>query len=256
MKISIITATFNSEATIRDTLESVLNQTYTDWELIVKDGDSKDRTIEICKEIADCSDNKIRIISSPDKGLYDAINIGIQESMGDVIGILNSDDFFHRKDILETINRIFSNSPTVEGIYGDATVVAQSDKTRTVRYTRARRFRPWMFRIGLMPPHPSFYVRKECFEKYGIYNPNYKIAADFDLMTRFMLINKIKTLYLPIPILTMRDGGMSTSLSNKRKLNREVVNSWRDNGLKQPGWFIYFKYPIRLLELILNKDRK
>lgn len=256
MKISIITATYNSCDTIRDTIESVLQQTYQDFELIIKDGCSKDNTLSICKEYEEAYKERIVIISNPDKGLYDAINMGIKASKGDVIGILNSDDFFHRKDILETINNTFEKNPETEGLYGDVTVVASDNKEKTVRYTCAKYFRPWMFKVGLMPPHPSFYVRRECFDKYGLYNPSYKIAADFDLMTRFMLVNRIKTQYLPFPVLTMRDGGMSTSLANKRLLNREQVTSWRDNGLKQPGWFVYFKYPVRLLELVLNKNRK
>lgn len=256
MKISIITATYNSGKTIRDTLDSVLNQTHPDIEYIIKDGGSEDDTLAICREYEPLFKGKMQIISSSDKGLYDAINIGIKAASGDVVGILNSDDFFHRKDILKTINDIFALNPTIDGLYGDATVVAEHDINKTVRYTRSKYFKLWMFKIGLMPPHPSFYVRRECFEKYGYYNPAYKIAADFDLMTRFMLVNKIKTAYLPIPILTMRDGGMSTSLRNKKLLNKEEVRAWRDNGLKHPSFFVLFKYPIRLLELFLNKGRK
>ena len=256
MKISIITATFNSEATIRDTIESVLSQTYLDIEYIIKDGGSKDGTIDICHQYEASFKGRMRIISAHDKGLYDAINIGIQSSTGEVVGILNSDDYFHRDDIISIINKTFEDNPEIEAVYGDATVVAQDNKSKTIRYTRAKRFRPWMFKIGLMPPHPSFYAKKGCFNKYGLYNPQFKIAADFDLMTRYMLVKKIKTKYIPLPVLTMRDGGMSTSLANKRLLNREQVTSWRDNGLKQPGWFVYFKYPVRLLELFLNKNRK
>lgn len=256
MKISIITATFNSEATVRDAIESVLAQTFENIEYIIKDGGSKDNTLEICREYEPKFGGRMKIISETDKGLYDAVNVGIQAASGDVIGILNSDDFFHRMDIIETVSQAFENNEDIDAIYGDATVVSVDDINKTVRYTRAKWFRPWMFKIGLMPPHPSFYARRECFVKYGLYNPNYRIAADFDLMTRFILVEKIRALYLPIPILTMRDGGMSTSLSNKRLLNREVVDSWRVNGLKLPSWFVYFKYPIRLVEFFTNKSRK
>lgn len=256
MRISVITATFNSAATIKDTIESVLKQTHKDLEYIIKDGGSHDETLSICQEYEPLFNGRMKIISGPDKGLYDAINIGIKAASGDIVGILNSDDFFHRNDILETINRAFEEDDSLEGLYGDAKVVAENDLTKTVRYTRAKNFKPWMFKIGLMPPHPSFYARKECFEKYGYYNSIFKIAADFDLMTRFMLVNKIKTAYLPMPVLTMRDGGMSTTLANKRLLNREQVTSWKDNGIKQPSWFIFFKYPVRLLELFTNKSRK
>lgn len=256
MKITIITTTYNSCKTIRDTIESVLKQTHTDIEYVIKDGGSKDSTIDICREYEPKFAGRMKIISGPDKGLYDAINIGMENATGEIIGILNSDDFFHRDDILETINRAFEEDESLDGVYGDAKVVAENDLTKTVRYTRAKTFKPWMFKIGLMPPHPSFYARKECFEKYGYYNPNFKIAADFDLMTRFMLVKKIKTAYLPLPVLTMRDGGMSATLANKKLLNREQVTSWRDNGIKQPSWFIFFKYPVRLLELFTNKSRK
>ena len=255
MKISIITATFNSEATIRDTIESVLKQTFQDIEYIIKDGGSKDNTISICHEYESMFKGRMKVISSPDMGLYDAINIGIQTATGDIIGIINSDDYYHRNDILSIINNAFEEDREIDGIYGDAMVVAQNNKTKIVRYTRSKMFRPWMYKIGLMPPHPSFYAKRMCFDKYGMYNPQYKIAADFDLMTRYMLVNKIRTKYIPIPMLTMRDGGMSTSLANKRLINREQIRSWRDNGLKQPNWFIVFKYPVRLFELFLKKNR-
>ena len=256
MKISVITATFNSAATLRDTIESVLAQNHDDIEYIIKDGGSNDDTLSICRDYEPKFKGRMKVISAPDKGLYDAINIGIKEASGDIIGILNSDDFFHRNDIIQTINDAFEEDPSIEGLYGDSTVVAKNNNNKTVRYTRAKYFRPWMFKIGLMPPHPSFYAKKECFEKYGIYNASFKIAADFDLMTRFMLVNKIKTTYLPLPVLTMRDGGMSTSLANKRLLNREQVMSWRDNGIKLPSCFLYFKYPVRMFEWFLNKNRK
>lgn len=252
LKVSIITATYNSAATIRDTIESVLKQTHQNIEYIIKDGGSKDNTISICHEYEPQFKGRMIIISSPDKGLYDAINIGIQASTGDIIGIINSDDYFHRNDIISIINNTFEEDPEIDGIYGDATVVAQDNITKIIRYTRSKMFRPWMYKIGLMPPHPSFYAKKVCFDKYGMYNPQFKIAADFDLMTRFMLVNKIRTKYIPIPVLTMRDGGMSTSLANKQLIIREQIRSWRDNGLKQPGWFVYFKYPVRLLEFFLK----
>lgn len=256
MKISIITATYNSAATVRDTIESILGQTHQDVEYIIKDGGSKDETLTICREYEPRFNGRMKIISSPDKGIYDAMNQGIKAATGDVVGLLNSDDFFHRMNVLEAINKVFEENEDVDGIYGDSTVVAADDVNKTVRCTWSKFFRPWMFRIGLMPPHPSFYVRRSCYEKYGLFNDEYKIAADLDLMTRFMLVHKIKTVYLPFPILTMRDGGVSTSLKNKRQLNKEVVDSWRRNGLNQPAWFIYFKYPFRLTELILNRNRK
>ena len=142
----------------------------------------------------------MKIISGPDSGIYDAMNKGIDETTGDIVGILNSDDYFQREDIIHIISKTFNDCPEIEGLYGDAKVVSLDNTNKIVRYTRAKFFRPWMFKIGLMPPHPSFYAKKECFEKYGLYNPRFKIAADFDLMTRFMLIQNIKTKYLPIPI--------------------------------------------------------
>ena len=256
MKITIITATFNSEATIRDTIESVLRQTHKDIEYIIKDGGSKDSTLEICREYEPQFQGRMKIISNSDKGIYDAMNQGILASTGDVIGIQNSDDYYHKDDIIQVINETFEKYPEIDGIYGDSTTVAKDDLNKTIRCTCARWFRPWMFKIGLMPAHGSFYVRRECFEKYGLYNDNYRIAADFDLMTRFILINKIKTRYIQRPLLTVRDGGASQQFKNKRTLNREEIDSWRKNGLHQPSWFIYLKYPFRLTELLFNKNRK
>lgn len=256
MKISIITTTFNSGATLRDTIESVLTQTYSDIEYIIKDAGSTDDTLSICREYEPKFEGRMKIISCPDKGIYDGMNQGILASSGDVVGILNSDDFFHRKDIIQFICESFARNSDIDGLYGDVTVVSAKDKNKTVRYTSAKWFKPWMFKIGLMPPHQSFYVRRECLMKYGLYKIDYKIAADFELMMRYFLVHKIKTNYIPVPVLTFRNGGASTTLKNKRQLNKEEIKAWRENGFNHPSWFVFLKYPFRLTEMFLNKKKK
>lgn len=255
MKISIVTATYNSAATIRDTIESVLMQDYQDIEYLVIDGGSKDNTIDIVKEYEPKFNGRMRWVSERDKGLYDAINKGIRMATGDVVGIVNSDDFFHRHDVIKTIVSHFVGE-NIDAIYGDARVVKEKDDKKNCRYTWAKPFRPWMFKIGLMPPHPSFYARKTLFEKYGYYRDDFKIAADYDLMTRFMYKFGIKTKYIGMPILTMRDGGMSTSMANKARLNEEVMTAMKSNGLTASKWMLYLKYPFRIWEFFWFKNRK
>ncbi len=256
VKISIITTTFNSSETIRDTIESVLKQTHKDIEYIIKDAGSDDGTLEICREYELRFNGRMKIVSCKDKGIYDGMNQGIQSSTGDIIGILNSDDFFHRNNILEIISKTFNENEGLDAIYGDSVVVAKDNLKKIVRYTSAKRFKPWMFKIGLMPGHQTFYIRRDTYLRLGLYNENFKIAADFDLLTRYMLVNKIKTKYIPLSILTYRDGGISATLKNKRLLNQEVIKSWRLNGLNMPSWFVYLKYPFRISEYLFLSRRE
>ena len=255
MKISIVTATFNSVATIRDTIESVLMQDYQDIEYLVIDGGSKDATIDIVKEYEPKFNGRMRWVSERDKGLYDAINKGFRMATGEIVGIVNSDDFFHRKDVISTVAK-YMQDETIDAIYGDSRVIKAKEDKVNFRYTWARPFHNWMYRIGLMPPHPTFYARKVLFEQLGYYRDDFKIAADFELMTRFMLKHKIRTKYIPMPIITMRHGGMSTSMDNKARLNKEVLTSLRNNGLTASNLILAFKYPFRVLEFIWFKNRR
>ena len=190
-KISIVTATYNSGKTIKDTLESVLNQSYKNYELIVKDGGSKDNTLDICREYEQRFKGRIKIISSPDKGIYDAMNQGVGMATGDIVGILNSDDFYTADDILITVANTFDKEPTIDAVYGDVHYVDNQNIKRIVRYYSSRLFqRSWM-RFGFMPAHPSFYCRKETYDRLMIdgcyFNTSYKIAADFENLLRMIL---------------------------------------------------------------------
>ena len=164
---------------------------------------------------------------------------------GDVVGIINSDDFFHRSDIFKLIAHAFDD-PKVEAIYGDDRVVSGDNANKELRITRAAYFRTWMYRIGLMPGHQTFYSKRELFEKYGYYKTDYKIAADFELMLRFIYVNGVKTKYIPETIMTFRVGGVSTQLANKLLLNKETVRACRENGLFCIEPLIWFKYLFKL----------
>lgn len=210
MKISIVTVTFNSAKTIACTIESVLKQKYDDYEYIVVDGGSKDSTVNIIKDWEPKFNGKMHWISEKDKGMYDGINKGIRMATGDVVGIINSDDFYHREDIFQIINDSFENNKGVEAIYGDVRFVNPDNLDKTVRYYRSKNFKPWRFRFGFMPAHPTFFTYKRNFEKYGFYKYDYHIAADYELLIRHLYVNKVPSLYVPVDFMKMRTGGRST----------------------------------------------
>lgn len=209
MKVSIITATYNSAETVRNTFDSVLNQTYKDIEYIVVDGLSKDNTVEIVKEYVEKFGGKMRYISEKDRGLYDAMNKGLAMATGDVVGILNSDDFYTSNDILEVVANNFRENE-IDAVYGDIHFVNSDDLTKCVRYYSSAIFSRRLMRFGFMPAHPSFYCKREVYEKYGDFNTKYKIAADFDSLFRFIYIKRIRTRYIKRDFVTMRTGGVST----------------------------------------------
>lgn len=249
MKISIITVTYNRAHVIKEAIESVLRQKYKNYEYIIVDGASKDNTIEIIKEFEARFEGRLRWISESDKGLYDAINKGFKMATGDVLGIINSDDYFHRDDAFDIVAKAFDN-PNTSAIYADERVVGENDKT--LYYDRANYFRTWMYRIGLMPGHASFYAKKELFERYGYYKTDYKITADYELMLRFAYVNHVKMKYIPVDLLSFRTGGVSTQVAQKMLLHREQVRACRENGLFCIQPMIWLKYFFRLLQL-LNK---
>ena len=186
MKISIITVTYNSADTLRDTMDSVLRQGYTDYEYIVVDGASKDGTVEIIREYESRFEGRMRWVSEPDRGIYDAMNKGIAMATGDVVGLLNSDDFYASDDILSTIADAFSCPDAPDAIYGDIHYVDEVDITKVVRYYSSRKFARESMLAGYMPAHPSFYVRRECYEKYGTFDTSYRVAADFENLLRLI----------------------------------------------------------------------
>lgn len=232
MKVSIVTATYNSERTVRDTIESVLRQTYTDYEYIIKDGGSKDTTLDICREYEARFWGKMRIISSPDKGIYDAMNQGFQAATGDVLMLINSDDLFARVDAIELVVKAFEEHPKADGVYANLFYVSQNNIDNIVRVWKTGEQKP--MRRGWLPAHPTFYVRREIYEKYGYFNLNYPLAADFELMLRFIEGHKIKLTYLPEYLVKMRLGGTtSKNITNIYKQDVETIRAYKENGL--PG---------------------
>lgn len=272
MKISVITATWNSGKTIKDTIESVLHQKYTNVEHIIKDGGSKDDTVAICEDyrkrfyssaesLVDSTSltnrrplKTMKIVSEKDGGIYDAMNKGVEMATGDVIGILNSDDFYTSDDVLQKVSEEFEKDPELEAVYGDIHFVKPEDLTKCTRYYSSKSFRPWLLRFGFMPAHPSFYVRREVYEKYGLYDLQFRTSSDFEWMVRLFKKHKIRAKYLPMDFVTMRDGGESTAgMEAKRKVNNDIVGSLRKHGIWTCGAFKYVRYGIKGIELIITK---
>jgi glycosyltransferase involved in cell wall biosynthesis len=251
--ISIITVSFNSIRTLADTINSVLAQTYQNIEYIVIDGSSTDGTADLVKSFG----NRIsKFISEPDNGIYDAINKGIKLSTGDVVGIINSDDFFSDAKIIEKVAKSFEMNE-IDAVFGDACFVDPVETSRIVRYYSSKKFNMGKFRFGFMPAHPSFYVRRELFDKLGYYRTDYKIAADFELLLRFLLINRIRYRYLEIPFVSMRTGGVSNrSVFSNFILNREISRACRENGIRTNYLQIYSKYFTKIFEYLGNNNTR
>ncbi len=256
MKVSIITTTFNSGLTIHDTIKSILNQTHRDWESIIKDGESKDRTLEICQEFAEQSDGRAMIISGSDRGIYDAMNQGVSAASGDIIGILNSDDFYTSNDVLETVVKAFEEDQNLDAVYADVHYCKWNDVSSPVRYYSSKVFRPSLMRLGFMPAHPSFYVRRKIYEKVGLYDTSFKIAADFDLLLRMIYLGRIKTKYIEKDFVTMRMGGASSSgYQSHRLINKEHLASLKKNGVKSNMFFLSLRYLYKIYELAISRHR-
>lgn len=243
MKISIITATYNSAKTLRDTIKSIQNQCYSDIEYIIIDGASKDNTVAIAKEYNGLVSH---ILSEPDQGIYDAMNKGIALATGDVLGILNSDDFYAHEQVLEVVMNAFQKR-NVDTVYGDLQYVDAENTSQVVRHWRAGGFYYKQFRYGWMPPHPAFFVRRELYEKYGVFDTSFRSAADYELMLRFLYKHRATAYYIPEVFVKMRTGGMSNANFRHRiRANREDLRAWRVNGLR-PYFFTTLLKPIRKL---------
>lgn len=246
MKVSIITATYNSAETVRDTIESVLQQNYKNIEYIIIDGGSKDSTLDIVKSY---NGRIAKVVSESDKGIYDAMNKGIRLATGDIVGILNSDDFYTSDDVIPTIVEEFKKEK-VDAVYGDIHFVSPDDLNTCVRYYSSKIFQPSYMRFGFMPAHPSFYVKRECYLKYGGYSLDYKISADFDLLVRFINKYKITCKYLPMDFVTMRRGGASTAgIRSKITLNEENIRACKKYGIYTNRTFMASRYLYKMFEL-------
>lgn len=246
MKVSIITVCYNSASTIRQTIESVISQEYNNIEHIIIDGKSTDNTVKIIKEY---NGHVAKFISEPDGGIYDAMNKGIKLATGNIIGILNSDDFFTSNDVISTVVNTFLTN-NVDAIYADIHFVNPLNLSKTVRYYSSSIFRLSLFRFGIMPAHPTFYVKKECYEKYGLYATDYKLASDFDLLIRFFYKYRIPYMYVKKDFVTMRMGGASTvNVNSNITLLKENRKACRKYGIYTNFFLLILRYFYKILEL-------
>ena len=257
MTISIITATFNSAKTLKDTFDSVLRQDYKDIEYIVVDGMSKDNTVDIIKEYEPLFEGKMRWISEKDKGLYDAMNKGIAMATGDVVGILNSDDFFTSDDTLSCIAKTMENDSNIDAVYGDIHFVNEDDLNKSVRYYSSAIFKRNLMLIGLMPAHPSFYCKRDVYCKYGTFDTSYKIGADFESLLRYIYINRINTKYIKKDFVTMRTGGASTDgFSSRWQIMKDHRKAMKKHNIKSNMFILSLRYPYKIYELLVSKIGK
>ena len=241
MKISIITVCYNAEDTIGDTIQSVLSQDYKDVEYIIVDGKSTDRTLEIIQSIK----NGIKLISEKDQGIYDAMNKGINTASGDVIGILNADDVYKNSQVLTAVMDAFKANVSI--VYGDIEYVKYNDLSKVVRKWKAGVFRSGKFKWGWMPPHPGFFVKKSCYESFGLFNLNLSTSADYELMLRMLEVHHLSCNYIPKTITSMRVGGASnSSLKNRLIANRNDKKAWTIHPIN-PFWFTFILKPLRKL---------
>ena len=288
MKVSIITVSYNSAKTIGDTISSVQKQSYKNIEYIVVDGNSTDGTVEIVKQYLDSSKDVSQDVSQDamqgrsegasqdlpedlsknlpqdlsigalqgvvtkflcekDKGIYDAMNKGLALATGDIIGVLNSDDFYCSNDVIEQVVLAFQNNNT-DCLYGDLNYVDPVDTSKIIRKWRSGSYSKENFLKGWMPPHPTFFVKKSCYENFGTFETQFKSAADYELMLRFLFKESCSAQHLPKVMIHMRAGGVSNvSLKNRVRANREDRLAWKINGLK-PKWFTLLRKPLSKLK--------
>jgi len=241
MKISIITVVYNNSKTILDAIISVKNQTYLSIEHIIIDGGSTDGTLEILNENMHLFNV---LISEKDNGLYDAMNKGINIANGEVIGILNSDDFYNNNEIISDVMSNFISDTNLDIIYGDIIYVKHTNINKLVRYWKSISFSMNNFNKGVIPPHPSLFIKKSIYNEIGLFNLKFKIAADYEFMLRLFKNNTYKSKYLPLLMVKMRTGGISNrNFTNLIKQNIEIINAWKINNLKMPyNFFIYKLY--------------
>ncbi|MDW2402521.1 glycosyltransferase family 2 protein [Vibrio sp. 1262-1] len=228
IKVTVITATWNSEATIADTLKSLASQSYSNIEYLVIDGASKDGTLDIVKEQGD---RVSKLVSEQDKGIYDALNKGIAMATGDVIGFLHSDDLFADADVVSKIAQAFEDS-SVDAVYGDLDYVSKENTERVIRRWVSGHYNRKNIRNGWMPPHPSFYMRRAHYQRLGGFDLNYRIAADYDSILRYLWTNKLSAKYIPKVFIKMRVGGESNrSLRNILRKTQEDKKAMHANEL-------------------------
>jgi glycosyltransferase involved in cell wall biosynthesis len=245
MKISLITVCYNAEKTIEKTIQSVLAQDYTDIEYIVIDGQSKDNTMQIVNRYKE----RIAIVKSEkDKGMYDGINKGIKLATGDIVGILNADDVFANNNILSQVVNAFNSNTKIDSVIGD--IAFYNEVGKQVRYYSSAKWNPNKFVWGFMPAHPTFYCKRELFNQISGYRTDFEIAADYELLIRFLKVNNCSFQYLPLLMVKMNLGGKSTQgWKSTKKINEEILKACQLNGLKSNYVMLYSKYLRKVFEL-------
>jgi glycosyltransferase involved in cell wall biosynthesis len=248
MKISIITVVYNNEKTILDAMQSVLSQSYENIEYVVIDGKSKDNTVNLINEYKD----KLGYFTSEkDNGLYDAMNKGIKACTGDVIGILNSDDLYQDSNVIKVIMEHFNNDPELDILYGDLVYVKSDDTNKVVRNWKSKSYYNNFFENANVPPHPALFVRNKVYKEAGVFNLQYNLAADYELMLRMFKKYNFKSKYINRLIIKMRLGGATNqSFTNIVNQNKEILKSWNNNGLQAPFYLMPLRIFKRLIQFI------
>jgi len=247
MKVSIVTVALNNRAYIEDCINSVVRQNYKNMEYIVIDGGSDDGTVDIIRKH---EKHISKWLSEPDSGIYDAMNKGINLASGEIVGTLNSDDFYSNNDVISTVVKEFATKE-VDSVFADLVYVKRDNPAKTVRYYNSARFTPRKFALGWMPAHPTFFVKRGLYEKYGLFRTDYQIAADYELLTRFLGKYKISYSHIPEVIVKMRTKGVSTrNLNSNRILNKEIMRACLANGIKTNIFKVYSKYFIKVFQLL------
>lgn len=250
-KISIITVCRNSSRVITTCLESVAGQSHRDIEHIVVDGASTDGTQNVILQFPHVK----KMVSEPDEGIYDAMNKGIKLATGDVVGILNADDFYPRPAVLSTVDAAFEDHEVAATI-GDVAFVSSANLRRVTRYYSASGWKPSLFAAGVMPPHPAFFVRRECYERLGLYRTDFQISSDFDLLIRFLHTARLPFRYIPGVLVHMRSGGTSNSGWGRRwLLQQETLQACRDNGIHTGHAKLALRYFRKLFEFLPTRTQ-
>ncbi len=247
MKVTIITAVLNGRDSIEDCILSILNQDYPDIEHIIIDGGSSDDTLDIIKKY----EGRISsVISENDNGMYEALNKGITMATGDIVGILNSDDFYSTNTVISDVIEEFRKTK-VDSVFADLVFVKKNDHQKIVRYYRSSNFNTNKFAYGWMPAHPTFFTKRVIYKKYGVFKTDYRIASDFELMVRFLATHGISYSYIPKVLVKMRMGGISTkNLKSNWILNKEILRACTENGIKTDMIKIFSKYSSKIFQLI------
>lgn len=236
--ISIITTVLNNKNTIESAIKSVLGQSYRNIEYIIIDGGSTNGTVEIVNKY---KDKIAKFISEPDQGIYDGMNKGIKMAIGDIIGLLNADDFYASNEVIERVVETFKKE-NIDCLWGDLVYIDRKNTKRAIRYWKSSEYKEGKFKKGWMPPHPTFFVKKWVYKKYGLFNLDFPISADYELMLRFLEKYKIKSFFIPKVFVKMRIGGQSSkNILNITKANIECYRAWKKNGLKINPLRIFLK---------------